>query len=109
MTDNETIKLHSKYPNAFKINRTLDMKLGWLKEMSTGNYVLGPNLRQEFFTDIVLGLQNINVSHDLGDGCELEHGKDKPVFCVSVACKWRFMNLNQAFETVDGTRRDPSL
>ena len=42
------------------------------------DYVFGPNLRQEFFADIVLGLQN--VSHDLGDGCELEHGKDKPVF-----------------------------
>ena len=52
------------------------------------------------------------MSHDLGDGHELRHGKDKFVFwmvhqgllTLSVTCNWRFMNLNEAFEAVAGTR-----
>ena len=52
------------------------------------------------------------MTHDLGDGHKLGHGKDQPVFwmvdrgllTLSVTCNWRFMNLNQAFETVAGTR-----
>ena len=52
------------------------------------------------------------MAHDLGAGHELEHGKDKPVIwmvnqgllTLSVTCYWRFMNLNQAFEAVAGTR-----
>ena len=97
-------------PNAFKINRTLALKMGWLKETTPENYVLGPNLRQEFFTDLVPDLKN--MTHDLGDGHKLGHGKDKPAFwmvdqgllTLSVTCNWRFMNLNQAFEAVAGTR-----
>ena len=110
LTDNEATQVHSKYPNAFKINRTLALKMGWLKETTPENYVLGPNLRQEFFTDLVPDLKN--MTHDLGDGHELGHGKDKPAFwmvdqgllTLSVTCNWRFMNLNQAFEAVAGTR-----
>ena len=114
LTDNEATQVYLKYPNAFKINRTLALKMGWLKETTPENYVLGPNLRQEFFTDLVPDLKN--MTHDLGNGHELGHGKDKPVFwmmhqgllTLSVTCNWRFMNLNQAFEAVAGTR-SPSL
>ena len=110
LTDNEATQVHSKYPNAFKINRTLALKMGWLKETTPENYVLGSNLRQEFFTDLVPDLKN--MTHDLGDGHKLGHGKDKPAFwmvdqgllTLSVTCNWRFMNLNQAFEAVAGTR-----
>ena len=48
LTDNEATQVHSKYPSAFKINRTLALKMGWLKETTPENCVLGPNLRQEF-------------------------------------------------------------
>ena len=110
LTDNEATQVHSKYPNAFKINRTLALKMGWLKETTSENYVLGPNLRQEFFSDLVPDLKN--MTHDLGDGHELGHGKDKPMFwmvdqgllTLSVTCNWHFMNLDQAFETVARTR-----
>jgi len=33
------------------------LKMGWLKESSPENYDLGPNLRQEFFTDMVPNLE----------------------------------------------------
>ena len=110
LTDNEATQVHSKYPSAFKINRTLALKMGWLKETSPGNYVLGPNLRQEFFTDLVPDLKN--MTHDLEDEHKLGHGNDKPVFwmvdrgllTLSMTCNWRFMNLDQAFGTVAGTR-----
>ena len=75
------------------INWTLALKMGWLKETSPKNYVLGPSL-QAFFTDLVLNLKN--MTHNLGDGHELGHGKDKPVFwmvdrgllTLSVTCNW---------------------
>ena len=52
------------------------------------------------------------MTHDLGDGHKLGHGKDKPalwmvdqgLLTLSITCNWRFMNLNQAFEAVAGTR-----
>lgn len=77
LTDNEATQVPSNYPNALKINRLLTLKMGWLKETSTGNYVLGPNLRQDCFTDIILDLKN--MTHDLGYKHKLELGKDKPV------------------------------
>ena len=52
--------------------------MGWLKETSPGNYVLGPKLRQELFTDLVPDLEN--MTHDLGGEHKLGNGKDKPVF-----------------------------
>ena len=84
--------------------------MGWLKETTPENYVLGPNLRQEIFTDLVPDLKN--MTHDLGDGHELGHEKDKPAYwmvdqgllTLSVTCNWRFINLNQAFEAVAVTR-----
>ena len=115
LTNNKATQVHSKYPNAFKINWTLSLMMGWLKEMSPENYVLGSNLRQEFFTDLELDLKN--MTHDLGDGHELGQGKDKPVFwmvdgdlvTLSFTCNWRFMELqlaflNQTLEAVVGTR-----
>ena len=104
------LSLLERGTNAFKINRTLALKMGWLKEKRPENYVLGPNLRQEFFTNLVPDLKN--MTHNLGDSHELGHGKDKPVLwmvdrgllTLSVTCNWCFMTLNQAFEAVAGTR-----
>ena len=40
LTDNEATQVHSKYPDAFKINRTLALKMGWLKETTPATGVL---------------------------------------------------------------------
>ena len=77
--------------------------MGWLKERSPGNYDLGPNLRQEFFTDTVPNLET--MTHDL------KNNRDEPLFWLleedlfhlSVTCDWRFTNLNKAFQNVVGS------
>ena len=51
LTDNKAKHVRSTYSPALKINKMLALKMGWLKVRSPGNYDLGPNLRQEFFTD----------------------------------------------------------
>lgn len=46
--------------------------MGWLKERSPGNCDLGPNLRQELFTDTVPNLET--MTHDL------INNRDEPLF-----------------------------
>ena len=43
--------------------------MGWLKERSLGNYDLGSNLYQEFFTNMVHNLEMMahNLKSDRGD------------------------------------------
>jgi len=41
----------------------LAFKMGWLKKRSPENYDFGPNLRQEFFKDMVPNLET--RTHDL--------------------------------------------
>ena len=105
MTDNEKTWMRDTYPIMLKINRTLALKMGWLKEKEDGRCALGPNLIQEFFTDEVPDLSKKN--HDLVD-------KDgtKPVFwlvdqgllLLSCTCNWRFTNLNKGFENLTGNQ-----
>ena len=72
--------------------------MGWLKERSPGNYDLGPNLCQEFFTDTVPNLKT--MTHDL------KNDRDEPLFWLleddlfhlSVTCDWHFTNRNKAFQ-----------
>ena len=63
MTDNKATRVRSNYSPALKINKILALKMGWLKERSPVNYDLGPNLRQEVFTDTVPKLET--MTHDL--------------------------------------------
>ena len=73
LTNNKATHVRSNYSPALKINKTLALKMGWLKERSPGNYDLGPNLRQEFFTDTVTNLET--MTHDLkNDGMNLCFG-----------------------------------
>jgi len=81
----------------------LALKMGWLKERSSGNYDLGPNLRQEFFTDTVPNLETMTR--------DLKNDRDEPLFWLvekdlfhlSVTCDWRFTNLNKACQNVVGS------
>ena len=73
LTDNKATHVRSNYSPALKINKMLALKMGWLKERGPGNYDLGPNLRQEFFTDTVTNLET--MTHDLkNDGMNLCFG-----------------------------------
>ena len=88
-TDNKATHVRYNYSSALKINKMLALKMGWLKERSSGNYELGPNLRQEFFTDTVPNLET--MTHDLKN--ERDEPKfwliDEDLFHVSVTCDWR--------------------
>ena len=69
--------------------KTLALKMGWLEQVSTGVYRLGPNLLQEFHSDTIPTPSD--VPGDIfwkvdGDYMEL-----------SATCNWRFVNLNEKF------------
>ena len=71
----------------------LALKMGWIEEVSTGTYRLGPNLLQEFHSDM------IPTPSDVLDA------SNKPAFWkvdgdymeLSVSCNWQFVNLNGTF------------
>ena len=73
--------------------RTLALKMGWIEQVSTGVYRLGPNILQEFHSD------SIPTPTDVRDA------GNKPLFWkvegeylkLSMTCNWRFVNLNNAF------------
>ena len=74
--------------------RTLALKMGWIEQVSPGQYRLGPNLLQEF-----QGISTIPTPTDIRDA------SNKPIFWkvegdylkLSLSCPWRFVNLNQTF------------
>ena len=73
--------------------RTLALRMGWIEQVSTGVYRLGPNILQEFHSD------SIPTPSDVLDG------SNKPAFWkvdgdymnLSMTCNWRFVNLNATF------------
>ena len=73
--------------------KSLALKMGWIEQVSTGVYRLGPNLLQEFHSDTIPTPTDV-----LG-------GDNKPTFWkvdgdymeLSVTCNWRFVNLNDKF------------
>ena len=73
--------------------KSLALKMGWIDEVSTGQYRLGPNLLQEFHSDTiptpsdVLGADNKPTFWKV-DGDYME---------LSVTCNWWFVNLNDKF------------
>jgi len=74
--------------------KTLALKMGWIEEVSTSKYRLGPHLLQEF-----QGISTIPTPTDVLDG------NNKPTFWkvdgeyveLSLSCNWRFVNLNNKF------------
>ena len=74
--------------------RTLALKMGWIEQVSPGQYRLGPNLLPEF-----QGMSTIPTPTDVRDT------SNKPLFWkvegdyvkLSLSCPWRFVNLNATF------------
>ena len=74
--------------------RTLALRMGWIEQVSPGQYRLGPNLLQELD-----GISTIPNPTDIRDG------SNNPTFWkvqgdylkLSLSCPWRFVNLNGAF------------
>ena len=74
--------------------RSLALRMGWIEQVSPGQYRLGPNLLQEF-----QGISTIPTPTDVRDAA------NKPLFWkvegdyvkLSLSCPWRFVNLNQTF------------
>ena len=73
--------------------KTLALKMGWIEEVSTGKYRLGPNVLQEFHSDTI------------PTPSDVPGADNKPTFWKvdgyyvvwSVTCNWRFVNLNEKF------------
>ena len=81
--------------------------MGWIKEVSTGKFQLGPNLQQEFMGDQIPDMSKNRDWNDLSDE------NLTPVFWIvysylpdhlhlSISCSWRFTNLNVAFRALVG-------
>ena len=74
--------------------KTLALKMGWIEQVSPGQYRLGPNLLPEF-----QGISTIPTPTDVRDA------SNKPIFWkvdgeyvkLSLSCPWRFVNVNDTF------------
>ena len=84
------------------INLELAKKMGWLRYREKFNdYVLGPNIQQEFYTPKIPSLNSTaDVHNDLGNPRFWAIVVDQ--LQLSIFCNWRFLNLNKAFEAVVG-------
>ena len=74
--------------------KTLALRMGWIEQVSPGQYRLGPNLLQEF-----QGISTIPTPTDIRDA------SNNPIFWkvegdyvkLSLSCPWRFVNLTKTF------------
>jgi len=73
--------------------KTLALKMGWIEEVSTGNFRLGPNLLREFHSD------TIPTPDDVPDAANQPTfwKVDGTYLVFSVTCNWRFVQLNEKF------------
>ena len=81
--------------------------MGWIQEKGN-SYVLGPNLRIEFFDDVIPDIQSNGDLYD-SDGNRVFFNvvknplKNADFLRLSIFYNWRFLNLNKAFESVIGS------
>ena len=105
ITDNEDTYKSGTSPS-FEINQYLAHQMGWIAlRKSDLSYILGPNLLQDFFTDEVPDVKDSSLDPDIivtpNEPAFREVKNDNYIF--SYHCNWRFMNLNQAFQSVVGS------
>jgi len=107
VTDNKDILRSKTDTPALRFNVDLALKMGWLLE-NGNSYVLGPNLRIEFFDDIIPDIRSNGDLYD-SDGNHVFFNvvknplKKTDFLKLSIFCNWRFLNLNKAFESVIGS------
>ena len=98
--DNKDILLSRTDTPALRFNVDLALKMGWIQEKGN-SYVLGPNLRIEFFDDVIPDIQGNGDLYD-SDGNRVFFNvvknplKNADFLRLSIFCNWRFLNLNKA-------------
>ena len=105
VTDNEDTFKDGTSPS-FEINQYLAHQMGWVKQRKTDfSYTLGPNMIQEFFTDVVPDLKSSSLDPDVfGRPNEPAFwGVEGENYIFSYHCNWRLVNLDQAFRSVVGS------
>ena len=107
VTDNKDILRSRTDRPALRFNVDLALKMGWIKKKGN-SYVLGPNLRIEFFDDVIPDIRSNGDLFD-SDGNRVffivvkNPLKNADFLRLSIFCNWRFLNLNKTFESVIGT------
>ena len=106
LIDNTYTSLDPNSRPAIMFGVKLAEKMGWLKRLRDGNHELGPNLKQEFISNLVPEPQDYEVKGQTGGGArKVFWMADNTLMHLSVYCNWRFVDLNKAFRSVVG---DPS-
>jgi len=73
--------------------QTLALKMGWIEEVSTGQFRLGPNLLQEFHSDTIPTPTDVPDANNQPTFWKVDGG----YLVLSVTCNWRFIQLNEKF------------
>jgi len=73
--------------------QTLALKMGWIEEVSTEKFRLGPNLLQEFHSDTIPTPTDVPGA----DNQPTLWKVDGTYLVLSATCNWRFVNLNETF------------
>jgi len=107
VTDNKNVYRPRREPPELQFDADLALKMGWLLEKGNG-YVLGPNLRIEFFDDIIPDIRTRGDIQDSSGNRLFFQVVKNPIrntafLELSVFCNWPFLNLNRAFESVIGS------
>ena len=107
VTDNKDTYRPRREPPSLQFDADLALKMGWLLEKGNG-YVLGPNLRIEFFDDVIPDIRTRGDIRDSNGNRLFFQVLKNPIkntafLELSIFCNWRFLNLNRAFESVIGS------
>ena len=73
--------------------QTLALKMGWIEEVSTGTFRLGPHLLQEFHWDMIPTPTDVPDADNQPTFWKVDGG----YLVLSVTCNWRFVQLNGTF------------
>ena len=75
------------------VGTNLGTEDGWIEEVSTGKFRLGPNLLQEFHSDTIPTPDDVPDANNQPTFWKVDGG----YLVLSVTCNWRFVNLNEKF------------
>ena len=80
------------------------IKMGTLDDGSAG-YVLGPNLRKDFPTNVVPIATDLIITRNSGD--EIFYKIDSDALHLSTLINWVFLDLDRGFEQAFGCNQRP--
>ena len=73
--------------------KTLALKMGWIEEVSTGKFRLGPHLLQEFHSDTIPTPTDVPDANNQPTFWKVDGG----YLVLSMTCNCRFVQLNETF------------